>query len=143
MSSDAAVVERAIAEMLGASLPERLQKTTGPEKVKEWVERHLDRYAEKKAKSPDESPLPWSSWICYDSWLEPSFFVVMTLTADAIELFCGTGEYWPEVRHFGEREIEGVAASEWYRAWSSRFDVPCPPLVLGKAVVKAWLGRDW
>ena len=65
-----------------------------------------------------------------------------TLTADAIEMFCGTG-YWPDIRRFGEHEMHDGAKSEVHREWSSRFTVPCPPLVLGKAVVKEWLGRDW
>lgn len=130
------VVERAIAEVLAATLPAHLRGTVGPANAREWVGEHLDTYTE------DAIPLPWHNWVAYDSWSEPTFFVVLILKEEAVELFCGTG-YWPEVRRFGEREIEDVPASEWYRAWSSRFDVPCPPLVLGKAVVKEWLGRSW
>jgi hypothetical protein len=77
-----------------------------------------------------------------DDWELPTFFLVFVLTEDAIELFCGTG-YWPEVREFGEGEAEALATADLHREWSARFDVPCPPLVLGRAVVKEWIGREW
>lgn len=136
MNSGAAVVDRAIAELLAASLPPHLRGAVGPKRVKEWIERHLDTYAEDKLR------LPWCNWLACDNWELPTFFVALILKHDAFELFCGTG-YWPEVRHFGERELKGVAASEWHREWSARFEVPCPPLVLGRAAVKDWLGREW
>jgi hypothetical protein len=135
MSSDAAVVERAIAEVLGASLPPHLRDTIGPAHAKEWVGEHIDTYAEDKLR------MPWCNLLAYDSWTQPTFFVVLVLKEDALELFCGTG-HWPKIREW-EDEAESVAAADLYREWSSRFDVPCPPLALGKAAVKAWLGRDW
>jgi hypothetical protein len=135
MSSTAEVVERAIGEILAATLPVRLRGMT-PAKAREWVGEHIDFYLEEKTR------LPWSSWIAYDDWELPTFFVVLTLTADAVELFCGTG-HWPEIRRFGEHEADDIPAADLYREWSARFAVPCPPLVLGKATVKEWLGRDW
>ena len=138
----AEVVERAIAEMLDASLPPHLRDTIGPEKAKEWVANHLDASADEQARFPDESMLPWCNWLAYDDWELPTFFIVLVLTNDAIELFCGIG-HWPEVRRFGDSEGGDGATANLHREWSARFTVPCPPLVLGKAVMKKWLGREW
>ena len=142
MNPNAAVVERAIAEMLDASLPPHLRDTFGVERAKAWIGQHLDDYANSARRS--EGPLlPWHNWMAQDSWSLPTFFLVFALTEDAIELFCGTG-YWPEIRRFGEGdEARALAVRDLHREWAARFTVPCPPLVLGKAAVKKWLGRDW
>ena len=142
MKSDGEVVEHAMGEMLTATLPPHLQDTIGLENAREWVKDHLDTYAEERVRFPDEPMLPWRDWIAYDNWELPTFFVVLVLTEDALEMFCGTG-HWPDIRRFGEHEEDDFEASELHREWAARFTVPYPPLVLGKAVVKKWLGRGW
>lgn len=138
----AEVTERAIAEVLAAALPARLRGDVGAHSVKESVLEFLVCYDEESALFPGEVLLPWSNWIGYDDDWDEAFFVVMILREATIELFCGTG-VWPDVRHFGEGDADDIPLSDWHREWSARFAVPCPALVLGKATVKEWLGRDW
>jgi hypothetical protein len=140
--SSAASAEQAISQMLHQSLPARLRDEIGVKDAKEWVREHLDAYAEERAQFPDQALLPWTNMISYEDWVEDTFFVVLILRDDAVELFCGTG-YLPDVRALGDRESIDIPAEELHRAWAARFTVPCVPLVLGRAVVREWLGRDW
>ncbi len=140
--SSAATVDLAILEMLQATLPAHLRSRVGAEEVKQRVLEHLERFDEEKARFPSEPLFPWSNWIGYDEDWENAFFLFMLLQEDAVELFCGTG-YWPGIRTFGEGEVHDIPAADLHREWAARFRVPCPPLALGRAVVKEWLGRDW
>jgi hypothetical protein len=132
----------ALAEMLRASLPARLRDEIGVDDAKEWVREHLEVYSEEAARFPNSSLLPWTNMAAYDDWEQDAFFVIVTLRPDAIELFCGTGP-WVDLRRFGEGEADEIPASELHRAWLSRFAVPHPPVVISRAAVKKWLGREW
>jgi hypothetical protein len=139
--------KRAIREMLNETVPEWLRDTIDVERVKKWVREHLESYAEEKARRPTrrrpKGPLlPWSNTLIRDSWTHESFFVVMILREETVELFFGTG-YWPDLRHFADGDAWDSPPADLYREWSLRFKVPCPPLTLGRETVKQWVGRDW
>ncbi|MBY0455826.1 MAG: hypothetical protein K2V38_00660 [Gemmataceae bacterium] len=138
----AEATEQAVAEMLATSVPSWLHGRIVVEEAKGWVREHLERYAEEKARFPDEPLLPWTNWLGYDGEWEDAFFVVLVLHVDAFELFCGTG-YWPDVRDFGEGELDDIPPADWHRAWAARFNVPRPPLLLGREAVREWVGCDW
>ena len=138
----AASVDRAVEKMLRASLPERLRDEVGVADAREWVSDHLKCFDEEKARFPDEVLLPWSNIVAYDDWEKDTFFAIVILRKEGVELFCGTG-YWPEVRKFGEGEAEDIPADDLHREWSVRFTVPAPPVRLTRGEVKAWLGRAW
>jgi hypothetical protein len=106
------------------------------------VREDLDLYAEDRADFPDQSILPWSNMTAYDSWTEDTFFAVVIIYENTVELFCGTG-WWPDVRNFAEGDSEYVPAAELHREWSARFAVPYEPVVTSRAVVREWLGREW
>jgi hypothetical protein len=128
--------------MLEATVPEWLRRRIDLEEAKGWVCEHIEADAEEKAQFPKESLLPWSNTLIYDDWEKDSFFVVLTLHEEAFELFFGTG-YWPDLRNFAEGDSDGIPPADLHRKWSLRFNVPCPPLTLGRAPVKKWTGRDW
>jgi len=136
-----ATLERVVSEVLRASGPVHL-KGLGVKDAKRWVREHLERDTAEQARFPDQPFLPWTNGIAYNGWERDTFFVVLILQEDVIELFCGTG-YWPDVRTFGEGEAESVPAAELHREWAARFTVPYPPLMIGRGLVKKWLGREW
>lgn len=138
----AATIERAISRMLRATLPARLLDEIGVDDAREWVSEHLECYREEHTRFPDQVLLPWSNMLSYDDDWNEAFFVILVLTEDAIELFCGTGP-WLQVRKFGEGEAEDIPAGELHHEWATRFHVPKPPVRLSRREVRAWLGRDW
>jgi hypothetical protein len=140
--SSAPDFESEIRERLDATVPDHLRQRVTVEEVKGLVREHLEARDEELARFPGDPLLPWTNMIAYDDWVLPTLFVYMVLHETGLELFFGTG-HWPEVRLFAERDSDDTPAGDLYRECAARFTVPRPPLVLDRAAVREWFGREW